>query len=354
MESFVPSPVVEDVVHALRQVMDPELGRDVVSLGMIHDIRVEGEVAQFTLCLTTPACPIRDQLEYMARRAVAVLPGIRDVHVQVESQVPLGNGLPDQRRIPGVRQIIAVASGKGGVGKSTVAVHLALALAETGAQVGLLDADFYGPNVPQMLGSTDWRLVTRNNQLVPVECRGLRVMSFAYLVQAGSPVIWRGPLLMSAIQQMLFDVDWGELDYLVVDLPPGTGDVPLSLVQLVTLAGVVVVTTPQSVAVSDVQRSIEMFQATGAPVLGIVENMSYLECPDCGRRLEVFGHGGAEWLAGQFAVPLLGQIPLDPAVCERGDLGQPVGNPESPVAQAFRQIASKVAAQVSVHQFAEA
>ena len=353
MESTVMTPVAEDVLRVLGQVIDPELGRDVVSLGMIRDVQVEDGVAQFTLCLTTPACPIRDQLEYTARKAVADLPGIHDVRVQVKSQVPTGYGLPrsTQRSILGVRQIIAVASGKGGVGKSTVAVHLALALAETGAQVGLLDADFYGPNVPQMLGSVGWP-VTRNNQLVPIESRGLRVMSFAYLIKPGSPVIWRGPLLMSAIQQMLFDVDWGELDYLVVDLPPGTGDVPLSLVQLVKLAGVVVVTTPQSVAVSDVLRSIEMFQATGASVLGVVENMSYLQCPDCGRRLEIFGRGGGEWLAGQFEIPLLGQIPLDPAICESGDLGQPVSDLNSPVAQAFRQVASKVAAQVSIHQFA--
>ncbi len=201
------------------------------------------------------------------------------------------------------------------------------------------------------IGSVGWP-VTRNNQLVAIESRGLRVMSFAYLIKPGSPVIWRGPLLMSAIQQMLFDVDWGELDYLVVDLPPGTGDMPLSLVQLVKLAGVVVVTTPQSVAVSDVLRSIEMFQATGAPVLGVVENMSYLQCPDCGRRLEIFGRGGGEWLAGQFEIPLLGRIPLDPAICESGDLGQSVSDLNSPVAQAFRQMAGKVAAQVSIHQFA--
>ena len=273
--------------------------------------------------------------------------------MKVEAEVPRGFGLPGRRDIPCVRQVIAVASGKGGVGKSTVAVRLALALAEAGAKVGLLDADFFGPNVPQMLGSED-RPMLRNNRLVPVEARGLQVMSFAYLVEPGKPLIWRGPLLMSAMQQMLFDVDWGELDYLIVDLPPGTGDVPLSLVQLIALAGVVVVTTPQNVAVADVLRCIEFFQVTGAPVLGVVENMSYLQCPDCGRRLEVFGRGGGQWLAEQFDVPLLGQIPLDPAICEGGDLGEPASGSDSPVAQAFRELAGMVAAQVSIRQFAGA
>jgi len=323
----------EDILRALRKVVDPELGRDLVSLGMIQNVQVEDGIAQFTLRLTTPACPIRNQLEYMAREAVAALPGVREVRMKVDAQVPVGYGLPQQQRLPGVRQIIAVASGKGGVGKSTVAVNLALALAEAGARVGLLDADFYGPNVPQMLGSTG-RPVLGNNGLLPIKARGLQVMSFAYLLEPGRPVIWRGPLLMSAMQQMLFDVEWGELDYLVVDLPPGTGDVPLSLVQLVTLAGVVVVTTPQNVAVADVVRCIEMFQATGAPVLGVVENMSYLLCPDCGRRLEVFGHGGGQWLAEQFNVPLLGQIPLDPAICAGGDLGQPASGADTPIGRA--------------------
>src|SRR3972149_4165485 len=279
MESPIMSLTPEDVLNALRRVMDPELGRDLVSLGMVRDVQVEDGVAKFTLRLTTPACPIRDQLLALARRAVAALPGIRDVRVKVEAEVPRGYGLPGQRDIPGVRQIIAVASGKGGVGKSTVAVHLALALAEAGARVGLLDADFYGPNVPQMLGSVGQPAV-RNNRLAPIETRGLQVMSFAYLIESGRAVIWRGPLLISAIQQMLFDVDWGELDYLIVDLPPGTGDVPLSLVQLVPLAGIVVVTTPQNIAVAAVLRCIEFFQVTGAPVLGVVENMSYLQCPD--------------------------------------------------------------------------
>ncbi|HLF28967.1 MAG TPA: Mrp/NBP35 family ATP-binding protein [Anaerolineae bacterium] len=362
MESAMTPSTAEDVLNALRRVIDPELRRDLVSLGIVRNAQVEDGVARFVLRLTTSACPIRDHLERMARQAVAALPGIREVHVKVEAEVPRGFGLPGRRDIPGVRQVIAVASGKGGVGKSTVAVHLALALAETGAQVGLLDADFYGPNVPQMLGSDPRPFgsragggpTLRNDRLAPVEARGLQVMSFAYLVEPGKPVIWRGPLLMSAVQQMLFDVDWADLDYLVVDLPPGTGDVPLSLVQLISLAGVVVVTTPQNVAVADVVRCIEMFQVTNAPVLGVVENMSYLQCPDCGRRLEVFGHGGGQWLAEQFDIPLLGQIPLAPAICAGGDLGQPMSGPDSPVGHAFRQLAGKVAAQVSIRQFAGA
>ena len=339
----------EDVLRALSRVIDPELGQDLVSLGMIHDARVENDVAKFTLRLTTPACPIRDHMERMAHQAVANLPGIRDVQVKVEANVPASYSLPGQRSLPGVRQVIAVASGKGGVGKSTIAVNLALALAESGAQVGILDADFYGPNVPQMLGSAG-RPSIHNDRIVPLEAYGLQIMSIAYLVDPGQPIIWRGPLLMSAIQQMLFDVDWQDLDYLVVDLPPGTGDVPLSLVQLVRLAGVVVVTTPQSVAVSDVQRCIEMFRVAGTPVLGVVENMSFLVCPDCGHRLDIFGQGGGKWLADLYDVPFLGQIPLIPTICEGSDLGQPVSLADSTAKEAFRVLAGKVAAQVSILQ----
>lgn len=339
----------KDVLNSLRSVIDPELGRDLVSLGMIQDVHVDGGLVQFTLRLTTPACPLREQLKGMAHQAVAALPGVREVHVKLDAQVPHTSGLPGQKPIPGVRQIIAVASGKGGVGKSTVAVNLALALSSAGARVGLLDADFYGPNVPQMLGSQG-RAFGQRTGLVPVSARGLQVMSFAYLVEPGKPVIWRGPLLMGAIQQLLFDTQWEDLDYLVVDLPPGTGDVPLSLAQLVPLAGVVIVTTPQSVAVSDVMRSIEMFQALGTPVLGVVENMSFLECPDCGKRVEIFGRGGGQFLADQYDLPLLAQIPLDPGVCQGADEGKPAGDAIGPVATAFRQLAEKVAAQVSIQQ----
>lgn len=346
-------PTTEDILRALSNVIDPELGQDLVSSGMIHDASVENGVAKFTLRLTTPACPIRDHLEQMAREAVARLPGIRDVHVKVEATVPTSHSLPGQRNLPGVRQVIAVASGKGGVGKSTVAVNLALALAEYGARVGILDADFYGPNVPQMLGSSGSPAIL-NERIVPVEAHGLQVMSFAYLVGQGKPLIWRGPLLMSAIQQMLFDVDWQDLDYLVVDLPPGTGDVPLSLVQLVKLAGVLVVTTPQSVAVSDVQRCIEMFRAVSTPILGVIENMSFLVCPDCGHRLEIFGHSGGQWLADLYEVPLLGQIPLIPTICEDSDLGQLVSVTDSTAGQAFNELAGKVAALVSVRQMQKA
>ena len=342
-------PLPKDVLNALRNVIDPELGRDLVSLGMIQDVQTRDGRVQFTLRLTTPACPLREHLKNMAHQAVAALPGVREVHVRVDAQVPSATGLPGQRTIPGVRQVIAVASGKGGVGKSTVAVNLALALSEVGARVGLLDADFYGPNVPQMLGSQG-PAFGQGKGLIPVRARGLQVMSFAYLVEPGKPVIWRGPLLMGAIQQLLFDTQWDNLDYLVVDLPPGTGDVPLSLVQLVSLAGVVIVTTPQSVAISDVVRSIEMFHATSTPVLGVVENMSYLQCPDCGKRIEIFGQGGGQFLADQYDLPLLAQIPLDPDVCQGADEGKSAGDMEGSVAAAFHQLAEKVAAQVSVQQ----
>lgn len=340
----------EAVLQALGRVIDPELGRDLVSLGMISDVQVDNGKIEFNLHLTTPACPLREQLYQMAHQAVATLPGVQDVHINMDARLPAGTGLPTQSDLPGVRNVIAVASGKGGVGKSTVAVNLALGLADSGAQVGLLDADFYGPNVPQMLGSLSNPEVL-GDHILPVSAHGLQVMSFDYLVQPGKPLIWRGPLLMGAIQQMLFEVAWQGLEYLVVDLPPGTGDVPLSLVQLVNLAGVVIVTTPQKVALADVVRCVEMFQMTGAPLLGVVENMSYLLCPDCGKRMEVFGKGGGEWLARQFNLPLLGQIPFDPDIREGGDLGQPVRKTESSVWQAFRQLAGKVAGQVSVQQY---
>jgi ATP-binding protein involved in chromosome partitioning len=334
----------------LGRVIDPELGRDLVSLGMISDLQAENGNVEFTLHLTTPACPLREQLRQMAHQAVAVLPGVQEVRINMDARLPASIGLPSQSDLPGIHNVIAVASGKGGVGKSTVAVNLALGLVDSGARVGLLDADFYGPNIPQMLGSLSHPEV-HGDRILPVSAHGLQVMSFDYLVQPGKPLIWRGPLLMGAIQQMLLEVAWKDLDYLVVDLPPGTGDVPLSLVQLVNLAGVVVVTTPQRVAIADVVRCVEMFLMTDAPVLGVVENMSYLICPDCGKQIEIFGRGGGEWLARQFNLPLLGQIPFDPEIREGGDLGQPVRKAESSVWQAFRQLAGKVAGQVSVRQY---
>ena len=301
----------------LGRVIDPELGRDLVSLGMISDLQAENGNVEFTLHLTTPACPLREQLRQMAHQAVAVLPGVQEVRINMDARLPASIGLPSQSDLPGIHNVIAVASGKGGVGKSTVAVNLALGLVDSGARVGLLDADFYGPNIPQMLGSLSHPEV-HGDRILPVSAHGLQVMSF---------------------------------DYLVVDLPPGTGDVPLSLVQLVNLAGVVVVTTPQRVAIADVVRCVEMFLMTDAPVLGVVENMSYLICPDCGKQIEIFGRGGGEWLARQFNLPLLGQIPFDPEIREGGDLGQPVRKAESSVWQAFRQLAGKVAGQVSVRQY---
>lgn len=341
----------DQVYQALSQVYDPELRRDLVSLGMVQDVQVDGGAVAFTLRLTTPACPLRDRLEAEARQAVAAIPGVTDVVIEVETSVPTGFGMPQQQRIPGVRQIIVVGSGKGGVGKTTVSVNLALALAGSGAQVGLLDADFYGPNVPQMLGAGGAPQL-RNKKLTPIEAHGLRVMSFAYLMEPGKSLIWRGPLLMAAVQQMLFEVDWGELDYLVIDLPPGTGDVQLSLAQLVPLAGALMVTTPQGVAVSDVVRAVQMFETLGVPLLGFVENMSYLECPGCGRRLRLFRSGGAAWLSEQFGAPVLGEFPLDPAICESGDTGQPVALSDSQYARLFTELARQAAARVSVLHFA--
>lgn len=339
------------VLNALSKVIDPELGRDLVTLGMIKDLQVKEGLVRFTLRLTTPACPLRDELQSMAKNAVATIPGVKDVQVKLDAQVPPGIGLPDKRSIPGVQQVIAVASGKGGVGKSTIAVNLACALSELGGRVGLLDGDFYGPNVPQMLGSQG-RPFAEANRIIPIESHGIQVMSFDYLIEPNKPVIWRGPLLMEAIQQLLFDTAWKALDYLIVDLPPGTGDVPLSLIQLVLLAGVVVVTTPQSIALSDVTRCIEMFRATNTPILGIVENMSYLVCPDCGRQMNIFGKGGGQWLADKYGIPLLVKVPFDAEICEGGDNGHPAVNVSECAASNFNELAEKVAAQVSIRQLA--
>lgn len=349
--SKIPSLSADVVLEALSKVIDPELGRDLVTLGMIKDLDIEGGLVTFTLTLTTPACPLREELLSMAKKAVISLPSVDDVKVKLDARVPSGNRLPGKQSIPGVQQVIAVASGKGGVGKSTVAVNLALALKETGAKVGLLDGDLYGPNVPQLLGSEGTPYAV-DKRIIPIETHGIQVMSFAYLIDPGKPVIWRGPLLMEAIKQLLFDTQWNELDYLIVDLPPGTGDVPLSLVQLVYPVSVVIVTTPQSVALSDVVRSIEMFRATGTPILGVVENMSYLECPDCGHLISIFGQGGGEWLAQQYGIPLLARIPLDAEICKGGDAGQSALSVSENAGRSFAELAEKTAAQVSMIQLA--
>jgi ATP-binding protein involved in chromosome partitioning len=338
------------ILDGLRQIKDPDLHKDIVTLGFIRDLKIDGGNVSFRIVLTTPACPVKAEMESAAKEIVSSLPGVTSVAVTMDAEVPKGRGLGEKLVIEGVRNIIAVSSGKGGVGKSTVAVNLAVSLALDGARVGLMDADVYGPNVPIMLGASDARPEVDVNKLIPIEAFGVKFMSMALLQPGDKPMIVRGPILHGLVKQFLSDVKWGELDYLIVDMPPGTGDVQLSLAQLVPVQGAVLVTTPQNVAVADVRRALRMFETVAIPVLGIVENMSYFIAPDTGTRYNIFGEGGGLELATRYSVPFLGSIPLGIEVREGGDKGVPVvvSKPDSPQAQAFRKVSEEVARQVSI------
>jgi ATP-binding protein involved in chromosome partitioning len=340
----------ELILQTLRQIKDPDLHKDIVTLGFIKDLKIDNGNVSFRIVLTTPACPVKEQMETDAYSLVSSLPGVASVKVTMDAEVPKGRGIGDKLSIEGVRNIVAVSSGKGGVGKSTVAVNLAVSLALDGARVGLMDADVYGPNVPIMLGASQARPEIEGNKLIPIEAYGVKLISMAILQPGDKPLIVRGPILHGLVKQFLSDVKWGELDYLIVDMPPGTGDVQLSLAQLVPVQGAVLVTTPQEVALIDVRRALKMFETVAVPVLGIVENMSYFIAPDTGNRYNIFGEGGGQRLAKQYGVPFLGSVPLGIEVREGGDKGVPVvvSAPESPQAQAFKQVAEEVARQVSI------
>ena len=335
------------ILAALGTVQDPDLRKDLVTLNMIHDLKISGDEVSFRIVLTTPACPMKAKMEREARAAVQALPGGSSVNVVMDAEVPADGRARGLMPIP-VRNAIAIASGKGGVGKSTVAVNVAVALAKSGARVGLLDADIYGPNVPTMMGVTSMP-PPQNNKMIPAENYGVKVMSIGFLVKPDQPLVWRGPMLHSAIRQFIGDVDWGELDYMIIDLPPGTGDAPLSLAQSLPLSGSVIVTLPQQVSLDDARRGLEMFRQLDVPVFGVVENMSYLEMPD-GSRVDVFGTGGGERLAAESGVPFIGAIPMDPIVRQGGDAGLPVvvSDPGSPVALALTAVAEDIARHVSV------
>ena len=341
----------EDVLRALRTVKDPDLHRDLVSLGMIQELKIEGDRVSFAIVLTTPACPVKDSMKDESDRAVRTLPWVKSVTIDMQATTRTGRGPGNEQLIPNVKNVIAIASGKGGVGKSTTSVNVALALADTGAKVGLLDGDIYGPNIPLMMGLKEKpQLQSEGGKIIPCRSYGVRLMSIGFFLDEDNPVIWRGPMVHGAIQQFLRDVDWGDLDYLVIDLPPGTGDAPLSLSQLIPLSGVVVVTTPQDVALQDVAKGMAMFKRLEVPILGVVENMSYFVCPGCQDRHEIFGQGGGERIAAQFGAPFLGKVPLQPRVREGGDQGRPVvvTHPESLEAAAFREVAGAIARQVSI------
>lgn len=336
------------VLAALSKVQEPELHKDLVTLHMIRDLVIDGGKVALTVVLTTPACPLRGRIEKEVRQAVLAVPGVTEVQVKMDASVPSDGRPRGLLKLP-VRNVVAVASGKGGVGKSTVAVNIAVALAQSGAQVGLLDADIYGPNVPTMMGVKRLPPQSNSGKLTPAEAYGVQLMSIGFMVKPGQPLIWRGPMLHSAIRQFLSDVEWGELDYLVIDLPPGTGDAQLSLVQSVPLSGGVIVTLPQAVSLEDARRGLEMFRELNVPILGVVENMSYLELPD-GSRMDIFGEGGGQKLAEDAKVPFLGQVPMDPAVRIGGDGGIPivVSQPDSAPAKALRALAEAIAARLSV------
>ncbi len=341
------------VLDALKVVQDPDLHRDIVSLGFVQNLQIDDENVKFDIVLTTPACPVRGKLHDEARAAVLALPGVRDVAINMTFNVQGKDRQGgSEQLIPRVKNVVAIASGKGGVGKSTVSSNLAVALAQTGAKVGLVDADIYGPNIPLMMGFTNKPDLFGNeqNKIIPLMRHGIKLMSIGFFIgEDDSPVIWRGPMVHGAINQFLRDVDWGELDYLLVDLPPGTGDAPLSLSQLVPVAGVVIVTTPQDVALQDVVKGIGMFERLQVPIIGVIENMSYFCCPHCNGTTEIFGQGGGQRLSEKYNLPFLGRIPLDVRVREAGDRGLPVvlSAPESPLAAAFRAAAEQVAASVS-------
>jgi ATP-binding protein involved in chromosome partitioning len=340
----------QSVLDALRTIQDPDLHKDIVTLGFIHDLKIAGGEVSFRIVLTTPACPVKELMEEQARTSVGAIPGVTKINVTMDAEVPKGRGFGDKLAIEGVKNIVAVSSGKGGVGKSTIAVNLAVSLALDGARVGLMDADVYGPNVPLMLGVANLQPEVQGNKLVPLESYGVKLMSMAVLQPGDKPMIVRGPILHGLVRQFLSDVLWGELDYLIVDMPPGTGDVQLSLAQLVPVQGAVLVTTPQDVAIADVRRALKMFETVAVPVLGVVENMSYFIAPDTGVRYNIFGEGGAARLAEMYGIEFLGTVPLGMEVREGGDSGVPVviGQPDSPQAKALRAVAERIAQQISI------
>ena len=349
------SPTEAAVLDALRVVRDPDLNRDIVALKFVKNLRLDGGRVAFTIELTTPACPVKDQMRDQARAAVAALPGVTDVEIEMTAQVR-STMTADAGKAPveGVKNIIAVGAGKGGVGKTTVAVNLAIALSQCGGRVAMIDGDIYGPNVPIMLG-INTQLTTDGQKILPAEQYGIQLVSMAFLTGDDAPVIWRGPMLHGAIQQFFREVRWTNIDYLVVDLPPGTGDVALSLSQSVPLAGSVVVTTPQRVSIADTRRAVRMYQKLNVPTLGLIENMSHFICPDCQHESDIFGKGGGESLAAELSMPFLGRIPIYEPIRVGGDTGVPItiGEPRSIAAQAFRAAAERLAAQLSIAAYAK-
>ena len=340
----------DQVLNALKSVQDPDLKRDLVSLGFIKHLTIDGGRVAFQIELTTPACPVRDLMRDEAREAVSAIPGVTSVDIGMTSQVRSSITPTATALAPTIKNIIPIASGKGGVGKSTVSANLALALSRTGARVGVMDADVYGPSIPMILGITSQPEVDEQNRITPIERDGLKVISMGFFMKPEEAVIWRGPMLHKTVQQFLGGVLWGDLDYLIIDLPPGTGDVQLSLCQLIPITGAVIVSTPQDVALNVAQKAIAMFKKLNAPILGVIENMSYYTCSHCGKRDDIFGSGGAKKIAERLGIPFLGEIPLATPIRVASDAGQPLvaSQPDSPAAKALIAAAERLAAQVSI------
>jgi ATP-binding protein involved in chromosome partitioning len=343
------------VMQALAGVEDPELHRDIISLNMVRDLKIAGDTVSMTLMLTTPACPLTGPFKESVEAALLSVPGVAKADVALDAEVRAHRGPSERKPVEGVKNIIAVASNKGGVGKSTVATNLAIALARHGAKVGILDADITGPNIPTMMGFEAGFQAQSEGGLKPSEKYGVMVCSIGFALPKGTPVVWRGPMIGTAVRDFLHNIPWGELDYLIVDLPPGTSDASMSMVQEAPIAGAVVVSTPQTVALEDATKAVAMFDRLQVPVFGIIENMSYFIAPDTGNRYEIFGHGGAKMAAEELGLEFLGEIPLDQATREASDAGEPVTqkSPESPAAQAFMAVAEKIAARCSVQNYLE-
>lgn len=344
-------PTESAILKALSAVEDPDLRRDLVSLGMIKELRIDGGKVMFNVELTTPACPVKDELQAQCEAAALSVEGVESVEVEMTADTARDRNLGQQELLPGVRNTIAVASGKGGVGKSTVAVNLAVALSEQGAAVGLLDADIYGPSIPTMLGANEQPEMSENRKILPLHRHGVKLMSIGFLLpDKNTAMVWRGPMVHSALRNFLQDVEWGELDYLIVDMPPGTGDAHLTMTQSIPLTGAVVVTTPQIVALDDARKGVALFQKTNTPILGIIENMSYFIAPDTGKRYDIFRAGGGRATAEELGTPFLGEIPIDMSICEGGDAGAPAASSDSdsPQKGAFMELAQEIAKTVSI------
>jgi len=343
-------PLLEsDILDALKKVVDPDLHRDIVTLGFVKEIQIDEGAVSFKVQLTTPACPVKEQLQAECEGVVLALPGVTGVVVEMTAHVRQRDAKQDDL-IPDVKHCIAIASGKGGVGKSTCSVNLAIALAQAGARVGLMDADVYGPSIPLMMGAQNEKPYTLGNKIIPIQRYGIHMMSLGFLLEEGQAVLWRGPMVAGTIRQLLADVEWGDLDYLLVDLPPGTGDAPMSLAQLAPVSGVVIVTTPHHIAANIAGKSVQLFRRLNAPIMGVIENMAGFACPSCGTVTQIFAGTTGEELSTQLKVPYLGSVPLDPSVSEASDRGVPaiVAHPGSAQSLAFKEIAGRVAQQASI------